>query len=45
MSTTRIPFDAIQFHAEITNPRDELKDIPDLIASLKSVGLQVPLTV
>jgi ParB/RepB/Spo0J family partition protein len=45
MSTTRIPFDAIKFHVEITNPRDELKDIPDLIASLKSVGLQVPLTV
>ena len=45
MSTVSIPFDSIQFHPEITNPRDELKDIDDLISSLKSVGLQVPLTV
>jgi len=45
MATSQIPFDSIEFSTEITNPRDELKDIDDLMASIKSVGLQVPLTV
>jgi len=45
MSIVKILFDDIKFHPEIKNPRDELKDIDDLISSLKSVGLQVPLTV
>ena len=45
MSTTKIIFDSIKFHDEITNPRDGLKDIDDMVLSLKSVGLQVPLTV
>jgi ParB family chromosome partitioning protein len=45
MATINIPFSEIEFHEEITNPREELKDIPELISSIKSVGLQVPLTV
>lgn len=45
MATSQIPFDNIEFHEEITNPRDELKDIDDLMSSIKAVGLQVPLTV
>ena len=45
MATSQIPFDEIEFHEEITNPRDELKDIDDLMSSIKSVGLQVPVTV
>lgn len=45
MATSQIPFDEIEFHDDITNPRDELKDIDDLMASIKSVGLQVPVTV
>jgi len=45
MATSQIPFDSIEFSDEITNPRDELKDIDDLVSSIKSVGLQVPLTV
>jgi len=45
MATSQIPFDEIEFHEDITNPRDELKDIDDLMASIKSVGLQVPVTV
>lgn len=45
MATTNIPFGSIEFHEEITNPREELKDIPELISSIRAVGLQVPLTV
>lgn len=45
MATTNIPFGDIEFHGEITNPREELKDIPELISSIRAVGLQVPLTV
>ncbi|MHC4930171.1 MAG: ParB/RepB/Spo0J family partition protein [Planctomycetota bacterium] len=45
MATSQIPFDSIEFSDEITNPRDELKDIDDLMSSIKAVGLQVPLTV
>lgn len=45
MATSQIPFDSIEFSDEITNPRDELKDIEDLMSSIRSVGLQVPLTV
>lgn len=45
MATSQIPFDSIEFSDEITNPRDELKDIDDLMSSIRSVGLQVPLTV
>ena len=45
MATTMIAFDEIEFHDEIQNPRDELKDIPELVASIKAVGLQTPLTV
>jgi len=45
MATAQIPFEDIEFHEGIKNPRDELKDIEDLAASIRSVGLQVPLTV
>lgn len=45
MATSQIPFDSIKFHEEIKNPRDELKDIEDLMSSIKSVGLQMPITV
>jgi ParB/RepB/Spo0J family partition protein len=45
MATSQINFESISFHEDITNPRDELKDIEDLMLSIKSVGLQVPLTV
>lgn len=45
MATSQIPFDSIEFSDEITNPRDELKDIDDLMSSIRAVGLQVPLTV
>jgi len=45
MATSQIDFESIGFHEDITNPRDELKDIDDLMLSIKAVGLQVPLTV
>lgn len=45
MATSQIAFDSIEFSDEITNPREELKDIDDLMASIRAVGLQVPLTV
>jgi len=45
MSTAQVRFDEIEFHEGIKNPREELKDIDDLMASIRSVGLQVPLTV
>ena len=45
MAVTMIPFGEIEFHPEIKNPREELKDIPDLILSIKAVGLQTPITV
>jgi len=45
MATTSIPFSDIGFHNEIHNPREELKEIDELKASIRSVGLQVPLTV
>jgi len=45
MATTTILFNDIEFHEEIKNPREGLHDIDELIASIKSVGLQMPLTV
>jgi ParB-like chromosome segregation protein Spo0J len=45
MATTSIPFDEIAFHPDIVNPREELRDIDELEASIRAVGLQVPLTV
>jgi len=45
MATTSIPFDDIRFHPQIVNPREELRDIEELEASIRAVGLQVPLTV
>ena len=44
-ATTSMPFDDIEFHAQIVNPRESLKDIEDLMASIKAVGLQMPLAV
>lgn len=45
MGTTSVRFDEIKFHEDIKNPREELKDIEELVASIRAVGLQVPLTV
>jgi ParB/RepB/Spo0J family partition protein len=45
MATASIPFEEIGFHPEIVNPREELRDINELEASIRAVGLQVPLTV
>jgi len=45
MATSQIAFNSIEFSDEIKNPRDSLRDIDDLMLSIKSVGLQVPLTV
>ena len=45
MGTSNIPFEDIEFHPEIRNPREQLKSIDELVASIKAVGLQFPLTV